>query len=52
MIAVAQRVGHADQANRNKQMPFQFLRPYPAERKAVTQEHVRAHDEREQQRNP
>ena len=45
-------VGHAEQADRHHDVPFQLLRPDEADREAVAQQHVGAHDERQHQREP
>ena len=52
MLAMQQRVGHAEQADRHEDVPFQLLRPDEAEREAVAEQHIRAHDERDAERQP
>ena len=52
VLAVPQRVGHADQRERHQQMPLQLLRPDFADGEAVAQQHVGAHDQGDRQREP
>ena len=52
VLAVAQRVGHAEQADRRHQVPFELLRPHRAGMEDVAQQHVAAHHERQRERRP
>ncbi len=52
MLAMPEGVGHADQTDRRQQMPLQFLRPDRAEREEIAEQHVRRHDEHEQEGRP
>jgi hypothetical protein len=52
VLAVPERIGHAEHADRHHQVPLELLHPDRADREAVTQEDVRAHDQGQAQREP
>jgi hypothetical protein len=52
VLAVAERIGHPEQADRRHQVPFQLLRPDRAGVEDIAQQNVAAHDGGEREGRP
>src|SRR5688572_31900570 len=52
VLAVQQRVAHAEQDERRKQVPFELLRPNRAGTEEVAQDYVHRHERDNDQREP